>query len=188
MRPKLLRLVLPNYHKHVRPETHGATNDTIRNLALEDDTVVVAPPCYPVLKLATSGTTWFMVKAGIGSPTVEASEFVTLLLDLGLAQKDKGELVMKEQDTQKIIRITLTVLYTNDDGPPKNGLKNGLRSSEHSDLQFGKVKKAFDRHVKVEARNLWDYFDKEDRRTLELWNYFEPYVGSDPLETIKWML
>ena len=50
------------------------------------------------------------------------------------------------------------------------------------------MKKAFDSHVKVEARYVCDYFDKEDRRTLELWNHYEPYVCSDLLETIKWML
>ena len=107
LRPKLLRLVLPDYHKHVRPETHGATNDALRNLALEDGTVVVAPPNNPVLDFATSRATWFMTKAGFGSPTVETSEFATLLLELDLAQKEKGELVMKDQDTQKVTQITV---------------------------------------------------------------------------------
>ena len=175
--PKLLRLVVPGHHKHVRVKTHEATSDAIRNLALEDSTVVVASNDYPVLDFATSRTTWFMAKAGKTPPTVEASAFVTLLLDLDLAYKDRGELVMKDHDVQ----ISLTVVRTNDKCVPKSVVKCSETLKPHEDLEFGQVEDVFDRHVQVEARCLCGCFAEEDRRTLELWNYFRPYAGLDEL-------
>jgi len=180
--PKLLRLVLPEWHTHLRPQTQEDTTAAIRRLGDKaSDTVVVASVNYPVLDFATSLYDWYNAKAGATSPTVKASAFVTVLLDLELARKAgdgrRRKLVMKDPNTQ----IRLVMLRTNDKGLPSNVLEKGLSSSEHSDLKYGQVKKVFEKHVQVEARCICEYFGAYAEDTLELWNYFKKYAESLPV-------
>ena len=100
-----------------------------------------------------------------------------LLLELDLACKRNGELVMNDRHMQ----ISLVTLRTNRDGLPENLVENGLEGTAHSDLAYGQIKFVFDRRMLVEARCVYDSFAEEDRRTLELWNYFMPFAGLRPL-------
>ena len=69
------------------------------------------------------------------------------------------------------MQISLVMLRTNRDGLPENLVENGLEGTQHSDLAYGQIKFVFDRRMLAE----------EDRRTLELWNYFMPFAGLRPL-------
>ena len=107
---------------------------------------------------------------------------MTLLLDLGVVYKDKGELVIKDQSAQ----ICLTALNSNDDRLPKRLMQCSGTLEPHNHLQFGQVKDLFDRNMQVEVCCVLDYWAEEDRRTLDLWNYFRPYAGLRALEATNW--
>ena len=142
---KLLQMALPGCYEHVYLKDQQNTSLTMYNLSTKHGLLVEASPNFPVLDFATSRITWYIAKAGKSPPTVQANEFVNLLLDLDLARKVRGELVMNDRTLQ----ISLVMMRSNDDGLPENVLEKGLEGTAHCDLTDGQVKFVFDRRMLV---------------------------------------
>jgi len=178
MIPTLLQMAdEPGWARHVRPATQADTSRAIRSLpATTTDTVVVASTNYPVLDFATSPTDWFNAKVGDNKPKVGASAFVTVLLELGLASKEGGKLVMKDSET----RINCTILRPDDadklstdsDGLLEFDLENTLNTGKHRDLDYDQVETVFKRHVQGKALDISAAFDKYVEDIIGQWDYY----------------
>ena len=80
--------------EHALLDSQRDTSDILYNLNAKHGLLVEAASGFPVLDFATSRIHWYIAKAGKGSPTVKAKEFVDLLLELDLACKSNGERVV----------------------------------------------------------------------------------------------
>ena len=101
---------------------------------------------YPVLDFAMSLYSWFNVKVDDSTPTVKSGAFVTLLLDLGLADKVDGKLVMRKEHENAQFKLTMM----RNNAKTTCNFKMDEAGTNHIDLKYSEVKEVFDKHVSVQ--------------------------------------
>ena len=148
----------------VTPKSEDETSKVIRKLRAESRKLVVAyGDKYPVLDFATSRYAWLNAKVGDAKPRVNAGAFVTLMLDLELAEKVDRTLVMK--DEHKDAKITLTMLRNQDTSKAQRRHVLDLKTAlNHEDMNLTQVEEIFKKHVNVEYLNMakWQRLDHKD--------------------------
>ena len=151
----------------LRPSNINDTSARIRSLRAEGQGVIVASEGYPVIDFATSLYNWFNAKVGPSVPSVNIGAFITVMLDLGLAHKSQGKLVMNKEHNSA--NITLIMLRnnptTNSDG--KNYEWEATVGRNHKDMDLDQVKDVFVRHVDVKVLDVtkWKLPEYEDLDT-----------------------
>ena len=147
--------------------------------------MVAASRNFPVLDFATSKYDWFNVVNADTCPSVRSSALVDVLVKLGMAREENGELVLTDRHADATITLVLMCNSAKEIDASKVLYDT---STKDGGASFESVEEVWRKNFVVKSVDMSDWGARldevnklEDARTRSLWDGFREHLQDLPM-------